>query len=413
VATVAIFFPCLCGQPLRVDADRAGAPTRCPVCDRLVQAPSLQRANLALGIDAAPTAPAEEPVEVVPLERPAASPAVPAVRPVLLEETDLPPRPTAPTDREGPPVYRVADVASDPDAVARQMELKKARRWLAQAERDEAERRERERPWQLETRWYECLLYPLRAWLVVLGLAAAWATATAIVTLAAVLPSTWVVAELILRFPVLVLIFLLLGYTFAWLRATLSAAIHGRAGFVAWPARGLPRLARSGVEAVWSFLAGPAVLAAVAFFFWLNSGDFQWVDWLIVWELGLVAVGYWALVLMALMEGGRFRDASPVAVFWLVRDGGYRVPLAALGIAAVVVGHGLLALGAIEEMHRGPGGYLLLILCWASQLFWLLFVLRWLGVRRFHTCKARKPDQASAVPTLEEASAPRVLELAE
>jgi hypothetical protein len=150
---------------------------------------------------------------------------------------------------------------------------------------------------------------------------------------------------------------------------------------------------------VLSFLAGPVVLALVAFFFWLDSGDFGFVDCLILWELGLVAVGYWALALMAMWEGERFREANPVAVVRLVRAEGYRVLGAALLMALVVVSHGLLAVGAVESLHQNIGGWFLLIGCWAGQLFWLLFLLRWLGVSRFRALKARKREGEAAEPS--------------
>src|SRR5438445_5178670 len=36
----------------------------------------------------------------------------------------------------------------------------------------------KERPWQLETRWYQCLLYPLRAWWLILPMAGALSLVT-------------------------------------------------------------------------------------------------------------------------------------------------------------------------------------------------------------------------------------------
>src|SRR5207244_288158 len=110
-------------------------------------------------------------------------------------------------------------------------------------------------------------------------LSAAWATLTALVI--AVLPETWVPAEVAPRTPVLFFVFVLAGYTFACLQAGYTAAREGQTVIVAWPCWDLARAARGGVEGIVCFLAGPVVLEGVALIFWLGSGDLQAVDGLI------------------------------------------------------------------------------------------------------------------------------------
>jgi hypothetical protein len=329
-------------------------------------------------------------------------PPVPTTVPLLVEETTVPPAETIPPpEPEEKPVYTLSEADDRTDEIARRLERQQVARWLARAEIDLARRREP--PWRLEKTCAECLLYPLRSWLWVLGLAASWATLIAALT---ALPAEgWLAAEMAAAFPLLVIVFLLLGFTFAWLRHTLAAGVEGRAGFDFRPAEVARQMARCGVEAVLSFLAGPVVFAAVAFFFWLDSGDFDFVDCVILWELGLAAVGYWALALMAMWEGERFRDANPLAVVRLVQAEGRRVPAAALLMALVVVSHGLVAVAAVETLHHNVGGWFLLIGCWAGQLFWLLFLLRWLGVSRFRALKARQraaeaAEAAQPLPTV-------------
>jgi hypothetical protein len=139
------------------------------------------------------------------------------------------------------------------------------------------------------------------------------------------------------------------------------------------------------------------VPAVVACWFWLNSGDLLWVDWLIVWQLGIVAVGYWALALMAVQERGRFRDAHPAAVVRLVQRLGWRAVLAAVLLAVVVVGHCLLVLDTLEEL-RGLRGWLQLVGCWAGQFFWMVLLLRWLGVSSYRARKQRRDTKPSARP---------------
>jgi hypothetical protein len=67
----------------------------------------------------------------------------------------------------------------------------------------------------------------------------------------------------------------------------------------------------------------------------------------------------------------------------LVRRLGYRSLVAALLFAVATVGHGLLMLGDLEIMHQGATGWFLMVLLWASLLFWLVLLLRWLGVSCF------------------------------
>jgi len=390
---VAIFFPCLCGQPLRVDEDSAGTHALCPACGRVARAPSLQRANQALGIAAeAPTTP--EPIATSMPEPVPVIPPLPGAKIVLVEETTVPPRPAAPPPPEEKPVYRLADVDERADAAARQNERRRAARILEQADRDLRERRRLMATWRRERDWSECLLYPLRAWPVVLGLAAVWATLLALIV--AALPHRRELSDLMGGVFALLWLFALFGYTMAWLQTTLAAAIEGRAGFVFRPTNAPLQAARCGAEAAWCFLAGPSVVAAVAFAFWLNSGDLELADWFILWELGVVAVGYWVLALLAVWEGERFRDANPVAILRLVKSAGYRVPLAALLMALAVVAHGLLALGAVEALHHGAHGWLGLVGSCGGLLFWLLFLLRWLGLSRFRAWKARQQSEENA-----------------
>jgi hypothetical protein len=221
------------------------------------------------------------------------------------------------------------------------------------------------------------------------GLGLTWASVLAIILSA---PSDgWSVGEVLMRVPWVLPLVLLMGYTFAWMRATFAAGMEGRAGYLAWPENVPLQTVRGVVEAAVTFLAGPVVPLAVAFVFWLNSGELELVDRLILWELGLVAAAYWALALLAMWEGERFRDANPLAVWRLIRREGYRVPLAALLAAVVVVGHGRACLGVLEELQQEPASaWLTLFVCWAGLMFWLMALLRWLGVSRFRTWKRRR-----------------------
>ena len=66
------------------------------------------------------------------------------------------------------------------------------------------------------------LAYPLRAWLLVLILAAVWATT--ILILGSVLPDRWSVVDVLAHSPVLMVVLVLFGYTMAFLQITHMAA---------------------------------------------------------------------------------------------------------------------------------------------------------------------------------------------
>jgi hypothetical protein len=104
------------------------------------------------------------------------------------------------------------------------------------------------------------------------------------------------------------------------------------------------------------------------------------VDWFILAELGLVAVGYWLLAIVAVQRRDRLRDANPAAVAALVGELGVRVVPAALAAAAAALGHGLLAFTALGELREETFvGLPRLAACWASGLFLATCWFRLLG----------------------------------
>jgi hypothetical protein len=136
-----------------------------------------------------------------------------------------------------------------------------------------------------------------------------------------------------------------------------------------------------GVTWLACLLAGPVVPAATAFWYWLQCGDPTFLDWLILGELAVVAVGYGLFVLAAVAERGRLRDANPIRVIDLAHRVGIRAALVVLLGSALVLGHGLLLVLAAQELHRNVGlGLLLLVACDLSGMAWAAFLFRLLGM---------------------------------
>jgi hypothetical protein len=379
---VALYFTCECGQDLRAGEERAGGRLRCPACGRGRPVPTLHTANRALGIDAAPARAA-----AAPMPRPA--PPVPALRVVELPTDDaVPPRVRRATPRNEEDVYRLATRAEEStEDVRKSIDRKEVCRVLAEARKELKRRRQTTTGWRLETRWFQCYEYPMRAFPVVLVLGILWAFVALWFLL--LLPETWTPLDWLGELPLVPLAFPLLGYSTAFLELTLRAGHAGRAGQVVRPPPALAAAVRGGTRAVVCFLAGPVVPVAVALYFWLHSGEWTWVDTAIVWELGFAAAAYWSLLLMAVARSDSLRDANPAAVARLLRYVGWRGVLAAGLLGAVVVGHGHLALVAVEEMQMGVHGWFLLLGSFVSLHFWAVLLLRWLGVSRYRAFLAR------------------------
>jgi hypothetical protein len=117
---------------------------------------------------------------------------------------------------------------------------------------------------------------------------------------------------------------------------------------------------------------------------------------LIIVELAVPAIGYWLLALLVTGSDNRYFGANPLKVIKAARCLGFRT-VAATGIASVVVlGHALLGVVAIEQLHRNAAlGFLLLAVCWTSGLFLGTFTLRMLGLW-YYRCQQRQSKQKQA-----------------
>ncbi len=386
---MSIKFICTCGKHLRARDEMAGRRSVCPQCGRPVGIPANEPTQR--GTDAAPPLTPTERVQhdsgfkVFGLEPPqgaAPSGDFMSYQVVVTQEEQGPP----PPPRE--PAYNLADVGPLPDPRSRDQRSRDARldRLLHPAVVQRVKRRRAPRPWLLEKHWYECLIFPLRAWPLVLGLGAALTLLTGVIV--ALLQSDldslqkWVFYYVTGMFALVVV-----GYTCGVFQCVLFSAGQGEFGLVRWPGGDLRLVLHSVIACVLSFLAGPVVPLVVAVMFWLNAGDLELVDYLILLQLGVVALGYWLLAFASVTINDRLRDVAPGAVVHLVR----RIGLRALGVAAVaaflIYGHLVWALTAVEEGHRSGAGWFLLIIIWSCLLYCVIFLLRWLGL-----CWYRRPE---------------------
>jgi hypothetical protein len=235
----------------------------------------------------------------------------------------------------------------------------------------------------LETRWYQCLLYPFRAWPLVFGLSGALAFCIGMSTF--VHRQTQEFAQGIAVFGIYLLWasipLLILSYSCGFLDCVMAGALAGEFRHVRWPGSRLDMALKSCYVWVVCFLAGPVVPIALALTFWLQAGEMEIMDWLILAELVVVGFGYWLLVLLTVNAKDGLANVSPMRVMESIGRLGWFLISVALGTAVVMILHVLALIPALASVQREEGsGWLTMILCCWSGMFWATFLFRWLGV---------------------------------
>jgi hypothetical protein len=339
---MSIKFVCSCGKHLRARDEMAARRSRCPRCGEPVGIPSLQPTHT--GTVAAPMTPQER--------RRLSRLAGRSDGDSTAVATALPPQPpfgptNATTDGEWNRPVRL--------------------------------------PRQLETHWYECLLYPFFCGRLLTLLAVTLAFFSSLLALVVVpkLPrlaetSVWTgLPYTAFALPPL----LALAYVCGTVECALASALAGQGPGEYWPGGQVGLVLKSVLRWLVCCLAGPVVPAVLACYFWLNGGDLTVLDWIVIGELAVLAVAYWLLAVVRTSESGRLRDANPVRVGQLVRRLGLRAVVPVFVVPVLTFAHVLLGFVALGELHRAiVGGWLLLTFVWGSALFSASFVFRLLGV---------------------------------
>ncbi|HKI32015.1 MAG TPA: hypothetical protein VKA46_09105 [Gemmataceae bacterium] len=362
-----IKFVCSCGKRLRARDEMARRRSFCPRCGQPVGIPSGEPTHP--GTAAAPLTPAER---LRLGRRREGTPAADSATVTLPHPRRPSPSPTAEVARD-----RVGTLV---------LALLTGRR---------APGKQRHRP--PETRWYQCLLYPFHDWRLWVGpalLLTALSIAGVLLAPRLLLEEPGdAVPRWTLRLSAVLGLFLGVGFTYNFLGCVLRSAARGDTSPVRWAGHTL--LAASGAAVVWlaCILAGPVVPAALAVAYWLQCGDPAAVDWLILGELGILTVGYGLLVLAAVGERGRLRDANPLQVIDLAHRLGFRAALVTVAGSALALAQGVLLVVAALELHRAwPVGVLLLAASWFGGLFGATFLFRLLGVWCYRTRPAEQPS---------------------
>ncbi|HEV3258020.1 MAG TPA: hypothetical protein VG013_14140 [Gemmataceae bacterium] len=346
---MAIKFICSCGKHLRARDEMAARRSVCPACGEPVGIPSLR-----------PTHRGGTPGPLSFVERQRSRQ---RTAPVGVFAQDSPPAAPEPESPDGP-----TDAA--PTAARRRPLDLGLVRLVVGRKHHHAHRREK------GMRWYHGLVDAVRTLPLLLGLTTALATFTAGTVL--LLPE---LNELLLPWwPWLLVPLPIAGYACDLLQSALGSALTGQGASFGWRGRSVGHAVKSCATWLICFLAGPVVPAGGSVFYWVYCGDPDLLDWLIVAELAVLAIGYWLLVLLSVGQSGRLLDVNPLRVADLVDRHGHRLVVGALGGSVVLLAHGLVGLVAVAQLHRDVGvGWLLLFGCWLSGLLSCAFLFRLLG----------------------------------
>lgn len=353
---MAIKFICSCGKHLRARDEMAARRSMCPRCGAPVGIPSLH-----------PTHGGTRATPMTPQER-------------LRHNRSRVTNRAASTNEPGTPTLPQGRGSVSPPAA--KQPVRRLRRLR-----------------NLESHWYQCLLYPFLVYrlLFALSLALTACSAAVVFLIPKMIPlseASLPARERLAFWPSLLLPIVLVAYTCASLECALTSALAGQGSAAYAPGRNLALIFRLGLRWFVCWLAGPAWLMALAAYFWFYSGDPEPIDWLILAELGVFAVSYWLLSIVAANESGRLRDATPLRVVQLLQRLKHRAVVPVLLAPALLVAHGFLLVFSLTELHKNGVFLALLWACWLSALFWGLFLFRLLGVWCY-----RYPGAVVARPT--------------
>lgn len=242
----------------------------------------------------------------------------------------------------------------------------------------------RYRRW-VETHWYQCLGLPGRAWSLLFGLAVVMTGLSGAIALAlpgwlsdARAEGSWMIW---LGLPCLSLPLLVFGYGTGFLDCVLASGMAGQVGHIRWPGRDFGMALKSGARWLTCFLAGPIVPAVAGLLYWVHAGELGFWDWTILAELNVLALSWWFLLLVAVNQPDWPRALNPLRLVGLVRRLGDRLVVWAVLASTSGLAHAWLAGVALEKVHHDfLLGWSLLLLSWASGMFFATFLFRWVGV---------------------------------
>jgi hypothetical protein len=351
-----IKFYCTCGKRLSAREESAGRRSMCPRCGRPVGVPPMKPTHPGVPMEP-PLTPAQRIETLVQTIRPISpfdsmtrTPSVPQYQAILIETT------------QGDPVAAVGQVQEV------ERHERRRRRFRSREPAD----------WPQEHDAVDCLFFPFRTMGILACLSAGLTLATLFIL---VLVLQDVESSTLGRYVVCLAIALpAIAYTSVFLQKVLYFGSNGETRRICWPGPKSLMPLRSLAAAFGSFLAGPVAFVVVGVWFWIHSGELQFVDDVIFWELSLACLFSWCLGFTTVSLRGRWRGLWPGAVADVAAHLG-RTGLKILLAGLVIFGlHAFFAIAVVETILSTPATWFLFFFWWLSILFWLTFTFRWLGL---------------------------------
>lgn len=192
------------------------------------------------------------------------------------------------------------------------------------------------------------------------------------------------------------------AYACEFLKRTLSGALDSAATGIK-PFDYDPGVAlKSFAQWTGCLMSVPVPLLACGVMYWIYCGELNALDYAILVELAVVAIGYGLFAVTVVCKTGRLRDVTPVRVVDEAVAYGPRGLWVVLIVCGVATAHAVLSFQAATIVHESPfSAFLLFLLCWFGALYLVSFTLRLIGQwdykRRSQVTRTSSGRDATAV----------------
>jgi hypothetical protein len=240
-------------------------------------------------------------------------------------------------------------------------------------------------PTRLEKSWWESRLYPL--WnasglgvLAFMPVGLWFATVPLFGFIPALMSGTvFSLLGMILLFPQLLALFVVGGYTLLFLGQVLVTSCLGELALPRSPGWSLSEIGEGLGRWFWALLIGGVVGGLPAMVYWINCGDVDWLDWIVLIDLIVPGLAYAQMALLAALIFESPLAANPFIVVGAIRRLGwaYVSPCLATGSAVIAI----VALFKLILLIRDPLGQSITFWgFWVVVLYSAMVVLRIFGL---------------------------------
>jgi hypothetical protein len=237
----------------------------------------------------------------------------------------------------------------------------------------------------LETHWHESLLYPLQgdagvSILVFMSVGLWFATAPLFGLIPGLLAGTGLsLFALIFLFPFVLLLGVVGGHTLGFLGQVLVTSSLGDLQQPRLPGWSLSELRSTLVRWFWALLIGVVVGGAPTLIYWINCGEVDWLDRIVILDLIIPGLAYAQMALLATLIHESPLAANPITVLMAIWRVGwsYAKPCLMTGTVLILIWVFFEVLMRIKDPLVGAVVYWMF---WVFILYTSMVLLRWLGL---------------------------------